>query len=77
MQQNIALKNFHIHVTHSVDDAGKGSIEAVRKDGHNVIIKLADKGNNVISIRIRGGTFSGRDASEQIHEEIARVLGLR
>ena len=74
---NTALKNFNIHVTHSVSDVGKGSIEAVRKDGHKVAIKLADKGNNVTSIRIKVGVFSGKDASQQIHEEIARVLGLR
>jgi hypothetical protein len=64
-------------VTHSVNDVGKGNIEAVRKDGQKVIIKLADKGNNVTSIGIRVGMFGSRDASEQIHEEIARVLGLR
>ncbi|MBI5025621.1 MAG: DUF3568 family protein [Nitrospirae bacterium] len=74
---NTALKNFNINVTHSVNDVGKGSIEAIRKDGQKVIIKLADKGNNVTSIRIRVGMFGSRDASEQIHEEIARVLGLR
>jgi len=73
---NEALANLRISITESIKEETWGKIEAVRRDGKVVIIKLEDKGQNVTSIGIRIGIFGDRVASEKIHEEIARIAGL-
>jgi|Deesub1362A_J573_1020465.scaffolds.fasta_scaffold00882_7 hypothetical protein len=74
---NEALANLQISITESLKEEAEGRIEAVRRDGKAVIVKLKDKGQGVTSIGIRIGVFGDRVASEKIHEEIARVAGLR
>jgi hypothetical protein len=74
---NEALANLRISITNSLKEKTKGEIEAVRRDGKSVLIKLKDKGQGVTSIGIRVGVFGDRDLSEKIHDEIARVAGLK
>ncbi len=74
---NEALANMKISITNSLNEDAKGTIEAVRRDGKTVIIKLEDKGQRITSIGIRIGLFGDRIASEEIHNEIARIAGLK
>lgn len=73
---NTALANLSISVTRSIDEGTQGTIDAVRKDGTKVIIRLKDKGQNVTSINVRVG-FSNRKDAERIHEEIKTVAELK
>jgi hypothetical protein len=73
---NRALENRLISITNSQDEGDKGTIEAVRKDGKKVTIKLTDKGQGVTSISVRVGTFGDRVDDLQVHEEIASVAGI-
>jgi hypothetical protein len=63
-------------VTNSVNEVNQGKIEAIRKDGKHVIVKLQNKSPDVTSINIRVGFFGCREDSERIHEEIRTVSGL-
>lgn len=73
---NEALANLKISISSSLKEGDSGTIEAVRKDGKKVAVQLKDRGQNITSIAIRVGTFGDRDASEKIHEEIARIAEL-
>lgn len=73
---NTALTNLKISVTSSNNEGVKGTIEAVRKDGSKVTVKLKDKGLNVTLIIIRAGFLGDRDLAEKIHDEIAAISGL-
>lgn len=73
---NTALTDLYISVTNSVNEGDKGKIEAIRKDGKHVIVKLHYKSPDVTSINIRVGFFGSREDSERIHEEIRSVSGL-
>jgi hypothetical protein len=73
---NTALANLYISVTNSVNEVNQGKIEAIRKDGKHVIVKLQNKSPDVTSINIRVGFFGSREDSERIHEEIRTVSGL-
>jgi hypothetical protein len=74
---NTALANKYISVMDSMNEGHRGKINAIRKDGTKITIKLRDKLDNVTSIKIRVGFLgSGRDA-EKIHEEISSVAGLK
>ncbi len=74
---NIALGNRHISISSSINEGVKGTIEAVRKDGKKIIIKLRDLGQDVTSINVRVGFFGSRNDAEIIHEEIRTVAGLK
>jgi len=74
---NEALANLKISITSSFKEKTTARIDAVRRDGKNVIIKLKDKGQGVTSIGIRVGVFGNRVLSEKIHDEIASVAGLK
>jgi hypothetical protein len=74
---NSALENMQISISDSLDEGAQGKIEAVRKDGKKVTIKLKDMGQGVTEISIRVGILGDRAASEKIHDEIASVAGVR
>lgn len=74
---NTALNNLAITVTNKIDEGVRGQIEAVRKDGAQVMIDFKDRGQGVTTIGIRAGVFSGRNDAERIHEEIATAAGLK
>jgi hypothetical protein len=74
---NSALANHQISITNSMDEGVKGKIEAVRRDGTKVVLKLTDRGQGVTSISIRVGMLGDRSESEIIHDEIASVSGIR
>jgi hypothetical protein len=73
---NTALANLKISVSNSINEGTHGTIEAVRKDGIKVVIKLKDKGRKVTSIGVRVGIFGNRKDAERIHDEIAAVAGI-
>lgn len=73
---NAALINLKISITSSNNEGAQGTIEAVRKNGSKVSIKLKDKGLNVTSITVRAGVLADRETAEMIHDEIARQTGL-
>ncbi|GBD97281.1 hypothetical protein BMS3Abin06_02177 [bacterium BMS3Abin06] len=73
---NKALENLQISTSSSMNEGGKGTIEAVSKDGKKVQLSLKDKGLGVTSITVRVGIFGDRLEAQKIHEEIASVSGL-
>lgn len=73
---NTALAHLQISVTGSLNEEGKGDIEAIRKDGTKIYISVKDMGQKVTSIGIRVGTFGDRDEAVKIHNEIAAVAGI-
>lgn len=73
---NTALANLKISISNTINKGTKGTIEAVRRDGKRVVIKLKDKGQKVTSIGIRVGLFGSPKDAEEIHEEIASVAGI-
>jgi hypothetical protein len=72
-----ALENLQISTSNSLDEGTEGRIEAVKRDGTKVVVKLEDKGQGVTNIAIRVGTLGDRGAAEIIHDEIASVSGIR
>jgi hypothetical protein len=76
-ETNTALANLYISVTDSISDGVKGKIEAVRRDGKKVTIKLRDMGQNVTTVNIRVGFLGSRKDAERIHEEISAIAGLK
>ncbi len=74
---NTALANLYISVANSINEGTKGTIEAVRKDGTKVVLKLKDRGQNVTTVSVRVGFFGSRKNAERIHEEISAVAGLK
>jgi len=73
---NRALENLQISLSSSTNENGKGMIEAVRKDGKKVIVKLKDNGNGVTTIAVRVGAFGDRLESQKVHDEIVVVAGI-
>lgn len=74
---NSALENLQISISNSMDEGGKGKIEAVRKDGKKVVIKIKDEGQGVSIIAVRVGMLGDRSIAESIHEAIASVAGVQ
>ncbi len=74
---NSALENHQISITNSMDEGTVSKIDAVRKDGTKVSLKLADRGQGVTAISIRVGLLGDTSASEKIHDQIAIVSGIR
>lgn len=74
---NSALSNHQISISNSMDEGVKGKIDAVKRDGTKVTVKLEDRGQGVTSIAIRVGLLGDRSAAEKIHDEIASVAGIR
>ena len=74
---NSALENLQISISNSMDEGGKGKIEAVRKDGEKVVIKINDAGQKVSIIAVRVGMLGDRSIAESIHEAIASVSGVQ
>lgn len=74
---NTSLANLSISISTSTNEGGKGTIEAVQKDGTEVKIKLTDMGQGVTKISVRVGMLGDREAGERIHDEIASVTGIR
>lgn len=74
---NEALANLKMSISSSLNEGTEGKIEALRRDGKIVIIKLKDRGQRITSIGIRIGLFGDRVESERIHDEIARLAGLQ
>ena len=74
---NTALANMQISTSNSMDKGTKGSIDAVRKDGKQVKVAVRDKGQGVTNISVRVGIMGDNALSEQIHDEIASVSGIR
>jgi hypothetical protein len=74
---NSALENLQISISNSMDEGGKGKIEAVRKDGEKVVIKIKDEGQKVSIIAVRVGMLGDRSIAESIHEAIASVSGVQ
>lgn len=74
---NRALENLRISISSSIDEKGRGKIEAVRKDGKKVMITLKKKGQGVTLISVRVGMLGDRLQAEKIHDEIISVSGLK
>jgi len=74
---NAALENLKISISDSKKGSTKGSIDAVRKDGQRVLVSLKDRGQGVTTISVRVGMLGDRGLAEQVHDEIARVAGIR
>ncbi len=74
---NTALANLKISITNSVNEGAEGEIEAVKRDGAKVAIKLKDRGLGVTTITIRVGMLGDRMEAEKIHNEIASVSGIQ
>lgn len=74
---NAALENLQISVSNSTRGETKGDIDAVRKDGKRVLVSLEDRGQGVTTISVRVGLIGDRGLAEQVHDEIARVAGIR
>jgi hypothetical protein len=74
---NTALANLSISVSNSANEGDQGVIEAVRKDGRKVEIKMSDRGQNVTAVSIRVGLLGAKKDAERIHEEILEVAGLK
>lgn len=74
---NEALANMQISITSSMKGGTEGTIEAVRRDGKTVVVKLKDKGYKITSIGIKIGFFGDRVGSSRIHDEIARIAGFK
>ncbi len=73
---NSALESMEISVSSTSNEMGKGSIDAVRKDGKKVSVILKDKGNKITVIAIRVGTFGDRTESQKIHNKIIAIAGI-
>lgn len=74
---NTALENHQISISNSMNEGTVVKIDAVRKDGLKVSIKLTDRGQGVTRISIRVGLLGDRSAAEKIHDQIAAVSGIR
>jgi len=74
---NAALSNLHISVSESIDDGIHGRIDAVRKDGASVLIRLKERRQGITLINMRVGALGDRDDAERIHNEIKKVAGLK
>lgn len=74
---NSALANQQISISNSMDEGIKGDIDAVRRDGTKVVVKLEDRGQSVTTISVRVGILGDRSDAEKIHDEIASVAGIR
>ena len=74
---NAALKNLEISISKSSNQKPKGSIDAVRKDGKQVAVSLKDRGQGVTTISVRVGLVGDKSSAEKVHDEIARVAGIR
>ena len=74
---NAALENLKISISDSKKGSTKGTIDAVRKDGKRVLVSLKDRGQGVTTISVRVGLIGERSLAEQVHDEIARVSGIR
>jgi hypothetical protein len=74
---NSALQNLQISISDSTKGETKGTIDSVRKDGKKVLLSLKDRGLGVTTISVRVGLLGDRGLAEQVHDEIARVAGIR
>ncbi len=74
---NSALENHQISVSNSMDEGTVAKIDAVRRDGTKVSLKIKDRGQGVTKISIRVGMLGDRSAAEKIHDQIAAVSGIR
>jgi hypothetical protein len=74
---NAALANLQISISNSTKGNTKGDIDAVRKDGKRVLVTLKDRGQGVTTISVRVGLIGDRALAEAVHDEIARVAGIR
>lgn len=73
---NKALENFQISISDSVNEKGVGKIDAVRKDGKRVVVKLRQKGDAITTIAIRIGTFGDQLEAQKLHYEITSIAGI-
>ena len=74
---NSALANLQISVSNSIDKGANGKIDAVRRDGKKIGVRLTDRGKGVTTISVRVGMLGDRDEAKRLHEEIASVSGIR
>ncbi len=73
---NKALEDFQISISNSFNEKGRGMIEAVRKDGKKVTVKLMDRGHGITAIAIRVGTLGDRLEAQEIHDKIVSIAGI-
>ena len=69
---NRALENFHISISSTVNEKGRGMIEAVRKDGEKVTVKLMNRGDGITAIAVRVGLLGDRLVEKPA--QVARLL---
>jgi hypothetical protein len=74
---NSAMANLQISVSNSIDEGVSGKIDAVRRDGKKINVKLTDRGQGVTTISVRVGILGDRGDAKRLHEEIASVSGIR
>ncbi|RJQ13968.1 MAG: DUF3568 family protein [Nitrospiraceae bacterium] len=73
---NTALKNLQFSISDSVNEGTRGEIDAVKKDGDKVVIRLKDMGQGVTSVSIRVGLLGSRVEAEKVHNAIASAAGI-
>lgn len=71
-----ALEGLNIKVIEKKKDKLKGEIKARRADDSAVAVTVEWSSENVTEVSIRIGTWGDRDASSNIHDKIAKNLGL-
>ena len=73
---NRTLEKFRISITDSSNEHGRGVIEAVRKDGKKIMIRVKTKGEKTTDVTVRVGIFGDKLEAQKIHSEIVSVAGI-
>jgi len=73
---NNALVKLNMNISSSKNDGSRGSIDALRKDGKKIAVKLKSRGNGVTNITVKVGTFTDREEAEKIHSKIRASAGI-
>lgn len=67
---NKVLADNNISITESTNDGGRGKIQAVRKDGKSITIRVQYKLQDVTTINIRVGIIGDIESAEKLHSQI-------
>lgn len=73
---NKTLEDLQISISDSFNEKGRGMIEAVRRDGKKVTVKLMDRGHGITAIAVRVGVLGDRLEAQEIHDNIVSIAGI-
>ena len=71
-----ALRDQQMEVTDRFRDRQQGQIQARKRDGKTLTIKVEDVGEGVSAVKIRVGTMGDEAESKLLERQIAHNLGL-